>query len=162
MDWKQGLRRGMLGGVPIHTRDRSYQTGRAIHVHEYPKRDTPFPEDMGKDTIKIALDAYVIGDDYMAQRNRLIAVCERNGPMSYTDHWGRSLRVVVESCDLKETSEEGRLARFSIKLIEAGSGAGGLAPTAIAATAAQLSGAAGALTSLAKTAYAKASVVLQR
>lgn len=121
MSWKAGLRRASLGGVQFHTRDRSFKTGRSLHVHEYPKRDEPFTEDMGRDTRKWTVDAYVIGDDYMSRRDALIAVCEREGVQSYTDHWGRSARVRVESCDLKEQSDEGRMCRFSIALVEPGS-----------------------------------------
>jgi len=143
--WKRGLRRAMLGGIEIHTRDRSLESGRRLAIHEYPKRNTPFPEDMGKATREYDLDAYVIGDNYMSQRDRLIKRCEREGAMSYIDHWGVSQRVKCRRIRLIETSEVGRMCRFSIDLVEAGEG--GAAPFGVAATAVQLAGASAALIS---------------
>lgn len=144
MSWKSGLRRAAFRGVEFHVRDRGHKTGRAIVNHEYPKRDENFAEDMGRDTRKWTVDAYVIGDDYMSRRDRLIDVCEREGAGSYVDHWGRSSTVRCEGCDLKETSEEGRMARFQLSFIAAGS----MGPTAsVAGIAAVLGAASGVLSS---------------
>jgi len=145
--WKKGLRNASFRGVRFETRDRELESGRRIALHEYPKRDTPFPEDMGKATREFSVDAYVIGDDYMSRRDRLVKACERVGPGTYTDHWGVSQRVVCRKIELKETSHEGRMCRFQLRFIEAGDGAS--APTGIAATAVQLAGAASKLVSAA-------------
>lgn len=158
MTWKSQLRRASFRGVQFHVRDRTFKTGRSIKVHEFPKRDSPFPEDMGKDTRKWTVDAYLIGDDYMGRRDRLVAACERKGPGSYIDHWGRSGLVVCEGCELKEASEEGRVARFQLSFIEAG---GGAAPVSIVATAAGLAGAATGLASAAISQAARLGVVAQ-
>ncbi len=142
MTWRDNLRPAAIGGVPVHVDSRSEKSGRRIALHEYPKRDTPFPEDMGKDTRKWSLDVYLVGDDYMGRRDRLMRVCERNGAFTYTDFWNRSHRVVCESIDLKETQRDGRYCAFSIALIEAGSGSG---PFASIATTVALASAASAL-----------------
>lgn len=143
----------------FETRDRDLESGRRIALHEYPKRDTPFPEDMGKATREFSVDAYVIGDDYMSRRDRLVKACERQGPGSYVDYWGVSQRVVCRRIRLIETNSEGRMCRFSIDFIEAGGGSASAAPTAIAATAVQLatsaSGLAAAAVSHFNTAFSR-------
>ena len=144
MPWKRGLRRASFRGVQFHVDDRDFESGRRIALHEFPKRDTPFPEDMGKATRRFSVDAYLIGDDYMGRRDQLIRVCERAGGGSYVDHWGVSQRVVCENIRLIESSHSGRMCRFQLDFIEDG-GALALAPVAIAATAAQLAGAAAGL-----------------
>jgi len=141
--WKAGLRNASFRGVQFHVVDRDFESGRRIHNHEYPKRNSNFPEDMGKSTREFSVEAYVIGDDYMNRRNRLVAACEQEGPGSYVDHWGITQKVVCTKIKLGESSEEGRMCRFRLDFIEAGSG--NFAPVAIAATAAQLTTAAGAL-----------------
>lgn len=159
MTWKANLRPASLGGVQFHCSDRGLKTGRALVKHEYAKRNSPYTEDMGKDTWGWSVDAYVIGDDYMSRRDALVARCNREGVVQYTDHWGRNGVVRVESCNLKETSEEGRLARLQIELVEAGSEAGGL--TGIVATAAVLAGASGGLMAAGVLQFAAAGVVGQ-
>lgn len=153
--WKAGLRNASFRGVRFETRDRDLESGRRIALHEYPKRDTPFPEDMGKATRRFSVDAYVIGDDYMSRRNQLVKACEREGAGSYVDHWGVSQRVVCESIRLIETNQEGRMCRFRLDFIEAGGGASSASPIAIAATAVQLSTSAEALVAAAVATFNK-------
>jgi prophage DNA circulation protein len=150
MSWRQNLRPASFRGVTFHVDDRKFSTGRRIHNHEFPKRDSNMPEYMGKKTRTYTVDAYVIGDDYMAVRDRLIAACERNGSGALVDHWGRHQTVVCETCDLTETRLDGRFAKFSLSFLEAG-GAG--MPIAVAATAAQLVSAASSLISQALASF---------
>lgn len=148
--WKRILRQASFRGVPFHIDDRELEGGRRIENHEYPKRSNPpnFPEDMGRRTREWSVDGYVIGDDYGAQRDRLIAACEREGAGTYTDHWGLSHRVKCVKFRVRETSKEGRMCRFSLDFIEAGGGLGA-APFGIDATAVQLAGASASLISAA-------------
>lgn len=152
MGWRENLRPASFRGVRFHIDSRSFTTGRRIHNHEYPKRDQNYPEDMGRATRKWSVDAYVVGDDYMGRRNALIAACERLGPGQYSDFWGRSGSAVCESCDLEEEQHEGRMCRFRLTFINAGTG--GVMPLAIAATAAQVGAAAGALQSAVLSGFA--------
>lgn len=135
MSWRDNLRPGSFRGVRFHTEERQLSGGRRIQNHEFPKRNSNFPEDMGKATRGFSVDAYYVGDDYMSRRNRLIQACEQEGPGSYVDHWNVSQRVVLENFEVIETSEEGRFCRVRMQFLEAGGEAG---PTAIIATAAQL------------------------
>lgn len=158
MTWRKSLRPASFRGVRFHVHDRTLESGRAIHNHEFPKRDTNYPEDMGKKTRSFQVDAYVIGDDYMGRRDQLFAACERIGPGSYVDHWGRSQQVVCESVSLKETSEEGRMCRISLKFLEAG---GGAMPMGIAAAGANLVGAALGLKAAGIMSFARFGIVGQ-
>lgn len=157
-DWRTRLRPASLGGVPFHVKSRGETGGRAIDNHEFPKRNSGFAEDMGRESRKLNVEAYVIGADYMQQRDALVAVCEKEGAKSYVDHWGRSLKVVVDSYDLKESSDEGRIAHVSIKLIEAGSS---LAPIPMVATAFAAIAGAGGLQTAALTSFAESALVGQ-
>lgn len=158
MGWKDGLRPASLGGVSCHASSRGLKGGRAGVSHEYPKRNSPYDEDMGRKARHWSVELYVIGDDYMAQRDALIAACERPGPKFYQDHWGRSGTVRVDEYDVKETSDEGRIARISVALVEAG---GAAAPSAVAATTAVLAGAAQALGLVGLASFAATGIVGQ-
>ena len=96
MSWRQRLRPALFRGVRFHVDDRKYDTGRRIHNHEYPKRDENFPEDMGRKTCHWQLTAYLVGDDYITDRDRLVAACERPGAGTLVDFWMRSHQVACE------------------------------------------------------------------
>jgi hypothetical protein len=155
MSWKTNLRPASLAGVSFHVHDRDHETGRRIHDHQYPKRDQNFAEDMGRATRQWNVSAYLVGDDYMARRDRLVQVAERAGPLQYIDRWGKSHSVVCQSCQVKETEQEGRYCTVSLKLIAAGS-----APSAegIVSALAQIGGAAEALTGLGLATFAHLSL----
>jgi len=140
MSWQQNLRPASLGNARFHVAERAAKGGKRIKNHEYPKRDQNFPEEMGLKTRRWSVDAYVIGDDYMSQRDSLVKACERKGTQSYSDFWGRSGVVQVESWEVKETNAEGRWCRISLELINAGIGSA--MPAGIPATGAMLSTAA--------------------
>jgi prophage DNA circulation protein len=151
MTWKRNLRQPSFRGVPFFAEDRAFDTGRRIHNHEYPKRDQNDPEDMGRATRELQVSGYLIGDDYMAIRDRLIAAAERNGPGQYVDRWGRSQLVSCRKLSIHESEEDGRFCRLHFDFISAGSGAS--APTAIPATGAQLGAAASSLASAAVNSF---------
>lgn len=152
MGWRESLRPASFRGVRFHIDGRSFSTGRRIHNHEYPKRDQNYPEDMGRASRKWSVEAYVIGDDYMARRDALIAACERLGPGRYTDFWGRSGTAACERCEVEEEQHEGRMCRFRLEFVEAGTGS--VVPLAIAATASLVSSAAGVVTSAVLSGFA--------
>ncbi|MGE3064108.1 MAG: DNA circularization N-terminal domain-containing protein [Hyphomicrobiaceae bacterium] len=158
MSWKDSLRPASFRGAAFHMDDRSHETGRRIHNHEYPKRDANFAEDMGRKTRTWSVNAYVIGEDYMAQRDRLLAVCERQGPGTYSDRWRGSQSAVCETITLVETEHDGRYCKFAIKFIAAGSQPSALG---IASAAAQAIGAAAALSGAALASFASTAVVAQ-
>jgi prophage DNA circulation protein len=158
MTWKDSLRPASFRGAAFHMDDRSHETGRRIHNHEYPKRDLNFAEDMGRRTRTWSVNAYVIGEDYMALRVRLIAACERQGPGTYVDRWRGSQQAVCEQITLTETEHEGRWCRFSIRFIAAGSQPSALG---IAAAAAQAIGAAASLSGAAIASFASSAIVQQ-
>jgi prophage DNA circulation protein len=66
--------------VPFAVRRSDAQVGRRTVQHEYPQRDTPFAEDMGRAARRFSLDAYVLGPDYDQARDRLIDALEARGP----------------------------------------------------------------------------------
>lgn len=152
MSWRQGLRPASLAGVQFHVESREHEFGRVHHNHEYPKRDDNFAEDMHRATRRWNVEAYLVGDDYMQRRDQLIAVCERQGPHSYVDRWGRSHQVVVEPSTLRESEQEGRFCKVNLKLISAGS-----APSAmgLASALAQVLGGADQATGAALVGFAR-------
>lgn len=67
-------------GVPFAVTDERGAIGRRGKLHEYPFRDIPYAEDLGRRARRWVVDAFVLGDDAVPQRDALIAACEQKGP----------------------------------------------------------------------------------
>ncbi|HHG0355951.1 TPA: DNA circularization N-terminal domain-containing protein, partial [Escherichia coli] len=48
MTWKDRLQGASFRGVPFKVEEESAGTGRRVETHEYPNRDKPYTEDLGK------------------------------------------------------------------------------------------------------------------
>jgi prophage DNA circulation protein len=91
-----------------------------VQLHEYPGRDVPLAEDLGARAHEHRLEAYVLGDDYMAARDALIQACTAAGPGLLVHPYLGTREVLCTGCRLSESSAEGRIARLSLTFVQAG------------------------------------------
>lgn len=120
MSWRDQLQKTKVGGVECFSRSGGLAFGRRTQVHEYPLRDKPFVEDLGRRAREFTLDLYVLGDDYMAARDRLIEVLEKPGALTLTHHWMGTMQVTAVDSRLDESTREGGIAHFRVTFVEAG------------------------------------------
>jgi prophage DNA circulation protein len=118
--WRSQLQRGHFRGVPFSCTSAKQPLGRRIVVHSYPLRAKPYPEDMGRKHRIYTLELLVVGNDYMAGRDRLIDALEEEGPGTLVHPYRGELRVVVMDGEVSESKDEGGLARFTVTFIESG------------------------------------------
>lgn len=122
MTWRDQLRPASFRGVPFHVSDSDTEIGRRVQVHEYPLRNVPYVEDLGRRTRRFALDAYVLGENYMDARDALIVALETPGPGELIHHYLGALNVVlVDSRGPRESTRSGGMAVFTLSFVEAGS-----------------------------------------
>ncbi|ENZ6688880.1 DNA circularization protein [Escherichia coli] len=121
MTWKDRLQDASFRGVPFKVEEESAGTGRRVETHEYPNRDKPYTEDLGKVTFRPSITAYVVGDDCFDQRDRLIDALNKPGPGTLVHPTYGELKVCVDGEVRVSTSKsEGRIVRFDLKFVEAG------------------------------------------
>ena len=121
MPWRDNLVRASFRGVPFHVNDTDAPVaGRRLVVHEYPGRDEPFVEDLGRRTKAWTIEAFVVGEDYARTRDRLIEACDVAGPGELVHPYLGSLQVQCRACSVSERTREGRMARFSLEFVESG------------------------------------------
>lgn len=84
-------------GVPFEVTSGSLRAGRRTVVHEYPQRDKPYVEDLGKATRQITIEAFVVGDDYIARGTALLAEIEKPGSGTLVHPWLGEMTVTVTS-----------------------------------------------------------------
>ncbi len=134
MSWREDLRPASFRGVPFHVEAHDLTGGRRLALHQFPLRDEPYAEDLGRQGRNQNVDAYVVGDDYMAARDKLIAALEKAGPGSLVHPYLGTMQMAVRSYRLRESTRDGGIARFAIAFVEAGAAA---FPSAAADTAGQ-------------------------
>ena len=143
MAWIDNLQPASFRGVPFHVESDTLSAGRRVQTHEYPGRDKPYTEDIGRASRKGSIEAFLIGNDYMAARDRLLAALEQGGPGELVHPWyGRMSISVDDGCRVRHGARDGRYCAITISFVEAGELA---YPTAAASTAAQSLQAADAL-----------------
>jgi len=121
MAWRDELQPGSFRGVPFLIDGSSAEFGRRVALHEYPLRNTPYGEDLGRRARQFSIECLVLGPDYMAARDRLIAALEAPGAGTLVHPYYGTRRVVVpQPASVNESTREGGLARFRIPFVEAG------------------------------------------
>lgn len=124
--WRAALKPASFRGVPFKVASRDLETGRRAVTHEFPGRDMPYTEDMGRKARTFTVEGYVLGANYMAARDALLAACEAEGHGALIVPWTPEVRVECTGCRLRESQAEGGMATFSLTFAEGGQAA---APT---------------------------------
>lgn len=59
-NWRARLRVAKFKGAPFYVDQQGRSSGRRTVVHEYPKRDIPYAEDMGRHALRYQITGYLI------------------------------------------------------------------------------------------------------
>lgn len=119
--WLYRLQPASFRGVQFKVSDDEATLGRRVNTHEYPLRDIPFTEDMGRKARKYSVSAYVVGSDYMAQRDRLLTVLEQGGSGTLIHPFYGSLTVNVDGeIKVKHSRDKGGMCEISLQFVESG------------------------------------------
>lgn len=113
------LRKASFRGVAFEVTSSDFKVGRRTQTFEYPQRDTPFTEDLGRSKRTITMTAYVIGADYITRMKRLIAACEKAGSGRLIHPWLGTMEVVA--VDLTSPRfDSNRIATVTLNFVESG------------------------------------------
>lgn len=118
-----GQQRVLVGasfrGVPflVDTVERS--GGRRVVVHEFPLRDAPFIEDLGRKAVGYRVDGYVLGSDYLTQMNELLDALDGvEGPGELVLPYFPVLRAICTVNGTRQTKNDGGIAMVSLEFSE--------------------------------------------
>ena len=122
MAWREQLKTGAsFRGVTFSTVEADLRVGRRTMLHEYPQRDVPYTEDLGRRARQVVVEGYVSGDDYLDRRDALIDAIEQPGPGELVHpRYGVLQAAVLDYVSVKESPREGGIAKFSITFVEHG------------------------------------------
>jgi len=120
MTWRDQMQKGSFRGVAFGVKSQDTEGGRRVAKHEYPGRDTPWAEDLGRKARTHSLEMLLVGANYMTRRDAMLAALEKFGAAELVHPWLGRLQVQVETYRLRESTSAGGMATFTISFIEAG------------------------------------------
>lgn len=120
--WRSSLRRASFRGAQFHVDTGVRESGRRIVNHEFPKRDVPYAEDMGRKSREFTVRGYIIvyprdtGDvlqqkNYIPARDSLILALETDGPANLQLP---TLGVLNVACSRYRITEEERFGGYCV------------------------------------------------
>jgi len=122
MTWRDTVTgQGSYRGAAFYITDSRAQFGRRNKVNEYPQRDAPYTEDLGRAARRWNIECFVVGDDYMTARDALIAALEgKGGGTLVHPYLGTVTASVEQPAQVTESTAGGGMASFSLQFVETG------------------------------------------
>jgi prophage DNA circulation protein len=121
LNWLNNLLPASFRGVPFQVSGTSSEFGRRNQTHEYPFRDVPYTEDLGRSARKNKIDAFVVGDDHKEQAEKLVEAIEEEGAGILIHPILGELNVnIVGTATVSNSVENGRMSVISFSFVEAG------------------------------------------
>ncbi len=116
--WRDQLQEASFRGVKFHVRSADGTVGRRTVSHEYPGKDVPFVEDLGRRAREFTIEAFVLGTDVMRERDALIDALEAPGVGELVHPYKGRMKVAVPSGRWSQSMDQGGIVRFSITFQE--------------------------------------------
>jgi len=118
--WKKNLRPASFRGIPFLVESHTLSGGRRGIQHEFAQRNDPFTEDTGRKGRKYSVEAYLVGADYMPNRDKLTDAAEADGAGELIHpYFGRKI-VNCFDFSVMETTREGGFVKFTFSFVESG------------------------------------------
>lgn len=119
--WRMRLVPASFGGVRYHVEQQARSGGRRVVLHEYPKRDVPYAEDMGRAATRYQITGYLIGPDYHERKRSLMkALDTADGSTLMDPYLAEPKKCLCERYNVTETRERGGYCTFEMTFVEVG------------------------------------------
>ncbi|MFZ4807465.1 MAG: DNA circularization N-terminal domain-containing protein [Hyphomicrobiaceae bacterium] len=122
-DWPKSLRPASFRGASFYVESDQIETGRRLVIHEFPHKDLPYVEDLGRKANKIQVTGYVLGDQADQAEKSLRGACERRGAATLSLPLER-LKAHCEDCRRDFAKDKQGHVAFTMVFVRDGSAAG--------------------------------------
>jgi prophage DNA circulation protein len=119
MNWRDKISPASYRGIPFVVSSDKGEFGRKTVRHDFVGTDDAYIEDLGKASREFSVDAQIVGADYMARRDALIAACETEGPGLLVHPWYGRISVILQGrAIISHQSDEGGCCTISMAFIK--------------------------------------------
>jgi prophage DNA circulation protein len=124
MSWRDRLLPASFRGVSFQIEEHQETGGRRVDLRQYPQRDTPSTEDLGRSADGFRIRAFILADpvtqEYTAARDALRKACRQYGPGTLVHPYLGTVSVNCRLVSMRESIRLGGMAEFDIDFIESG------------------------------------------
>ncbi|WP_122563408.1 DNA circularization protein [Pseudomonas viridiflava] len=113
--WRDSLLPASFRGVGFFISSAVVPIGRKGQLHEFPQRDEPYFESLGKQSQVHTVTAFIVGPDCFEQRDKLLQALEASGAGELLHPWLGRMQVQVGECDMTHSLAEGGIVRLNLK-----------------------------------------------
>ncbi|MDX1603768.1 MAG: DNA circularization N-terminal domain-containing protein [Salinimicrobium sediminis] len=107
-------------GVPFAITSSEVSFGRRLVTHEYPLKNQPYTEDLGRRVRIFTITGFILGPSYLDVRDRLVALSENGETGELIHPYYGNLRVDCRELKCQDSNDETRLMRFQAIYVESG------------------------------------------
>jgi prophage DNA circulation protein len=124
--WRDQMQPASFRGAMFHVDIGARNGGRRVALHEYPKRNDPYAEDMGRRARRFTIQGYLIGPNYLDLKNALLDALDADGPgtlrLPFTIRGGTGgdMEVMNVQYSVTEARERGGVCTVDMDFVEAG------------------------------------------
>ena len=112
--WRDKLLPASFRGISFLIPQASVPVGMKGQLHEFPQRDTPYFEQLGKQSQVHKMTAWVIGDDCFERRDKLIEALNTPGGGELVHPWLGKMQVKVGECEMSHDRVGGGMVSFDL------------------------------------------------
>lgn len=113
--WAKSVLQGSFRGAKFFTSNAYAGGGRRVNTKNFPEKDDPEFQDMGRAVRTFSITAYVMGDTAFKDRDALIKAIETRGPGTLVHPYRGSMQAIGKSYSISESEAEARYIQISME-----------------------------------------------
>ncbi|WP_311886733.1 MULTISPECIES: DNA circularization N-terminal domain-containing protein [unclassified Pseudomonas] len=112
--WRDQMLPASFRGISFLIPQASVPVGMKVQLHEFPQRDEPYAEQLGKQAQVHRLVCWIIGDDCFERRDRFMEALETPGAGELVHPWLGRMQVKAGEAELTHDFKQGGMAAFAV------------------------------------------------
>ncbi|WP_339521839.1 DNA circularization protein [Pseudomonas sp. EL_65y_Pfl2_R96] len=112
--WRDDLLPASFRGISFLIPQASVPIGMKGQLHEFPQRDEPFFEQLGKQSQVHRLTCWIIGDDCFERRDKFLEAIQTPGAGELVHPWLGRMQVKAGEGDMTHDFQQGGMVSFSV------------------------------------------------
>ena len=112
--WRDQMLPASFRGIDFLIPQASVPVGMKVQLHEFPQRDEPFAEQLGKQAQVHRLVCWIIGDDCFERRDKFMEAVQTPGAGELVHPWLGRMQVKAGEAELTHDFKQGGMAAFAV------------------------------------------------
>lgn len=114
------VQRFKFRGIEFDGVESRLEGGRRVVLHEYPQRDDPSTDDMGRKARRWTIHAFLVGDNIQKRRKQLLEALEMGGQATLVHPRLGNLSVICETYEITDGLAAKTYTEFTMDFLDAG------------------------------------------